>query len=120
MDIYSILYWIGILASLCIYSYTLIVGLQNSIKYSFHKELTITLIIACVASLLKLPGSFSKSGSLRERCLFFGLLTLEVAALSFNIYADRKKNKELSINSIIFIVISYAIIFSIFFPKFFN
>jgi FtsH-binding integral membrane protein len=120
MNIYSILYWIGIIASLCIYSYTLLAGVQNALKYDFHKQLTITLTIACIASVFKLPESFSKGGTLREQSLFFGLLTLEAIALSLNIYAYRKKNKNLSIHSILFIGIVYSVIFIIFFPKFFN
>ena len=116
---FKILYFVGVSLSLATYAWLLIAGVQDAITYQSNMQLTILAAIALVGSYVKLPQCFfSKTGTLREQILFFGIHTLQALGLILNVLAFRKDYMYISYILSIIILIFYLINCILFIPKF--
>lgn len=118
MDLYLFLFYFGTFMSFMIGVSWLFSGIQNSIKKKYNYQLTISALIALVASWTKLPHSYlNDDGSTREQILFFGLFTIQIISLIPNIYAFRDKHPNYYY-LIFALILLYLISCYIFIPKF--
>lgn len=119
MKLDLILYYLGILLSYLLYIWVLISGIYDYMSNNYNIQLTILIIIAMIASFMKLPKSFlGKTGTLREQILFSGVFTIQTLGLILNVLAFRNKYEYLSYIFVILIVIIYIIAALIFIPRF--